>query len=99
MFVNDYIIFYIKGNEMEKTIQIDLVRMNVSGYEFVARKGLYTDEEPQATILGSGTAIIMLFNDTDKELASLEKLLAETEAQKAADCAIIQHKINKLRGV
>ena len=83
---------------MEKIIQIDYVRMNVSGYECVAKKGLYTDADNHATILGSGTACITLFNDVEKEIKSLESMLAETEAQKAADCAIIQHKINKLRG-
>tara|TARA_R110000822_G_scaffold254106_1_gene380496 strand:+ start:516 stop:773 length:258 start_codon:yes stop_codon:yes gene_type:complete len=84
---------------MEKIFDIDYIRMNVSGYEFVAKKGLYTEEDNHATIMGSGTACIKIFNVTDKEILALERLLAETEAQKAADCAIIQHKINKLRGL
>ena len=79
-----------------KTIDIDYIRIIVSGYEFVALKGLYTDADNHVTVMGTGTANIEMFNDVDKEISALERLLAETEAQKAADCAIIQHKINKL---
>jgi hypothetical protein len=99
MFVNGYIIFYInKGNEMEKTIEVDLVRTNESGYEFVARKGLYTASDTYYTILGTGTAVMTML-EVEPEADTLERLKNEKIKENDQAIAAIQYKINKLRGV
>jgi hypothetical protein len=97
MLLNDWLIFYIKGNSMTtKIIEVDLVRMFNSSYEFLAKRGLYKENDTHAVVIGTGTAEITMLDSDDNEINALERLKSETIAQQKADLAIIQHKINKL---